>query len=184
MKSGKHFGQEVEINYLDEITIQLRSSHSWQPPQHPTATTVQETKTSWKVAEVEILSSSSLFMLVPQILHFCLELKKEKNVLSSLILWRTFGNTNPLLKLLFLSHSTKVVAKKNPVKLSPLLLPVPINKVLISLLSRSHLNANIRKHRQGKKTTLKKRHLGWGECKKQQLSPSSRQRCDLWWFNL
>lgn len=35
-----------------------------------------------------------------------------------------------------------------------------------------------------RKTTLEKKHLGWGECKEQQLSLSSLQRCDFWWFNL
>lgn len=35
-----------------------------------------------------------------------------------------------------------------------------------------------------RKPALEKRHLGWGECKGQQLSPFSLQRRDLRWFNL
>lgn len=44
-----------------------------------------------------------------------------------------------------------MVAKEKPVILSPLLFPVPVNKVLISPLSRGHLNANILKHKPSKK---------------------------------
>lgn len=99
MKSGKHFDLEQSTKLLLSYTAALRLltatiSHSYHSPID------KNILESCKSGDFKLFP---LFLLVSQILQFCLEVTKNKKfILPTFVLWRIFGNTNPLLELLFL----------------------------------------------------------------------------------
>lgn len=118
--------------------------------QHVRVTTAQDTETPWEVAEVEALPSSpyfcwflkhhtSVWSQKPKEINSFPQLGTRRNI------WKWKSTAGIALFIAFYRSGWETKPSKTVSSL------LPISKVLISPLSRGHLNANILKHRQSKK---------------------------------